>query len=148
MQTIIAAKVNEYLIVKCGFYLIFIFIGTVNYLFYRIKERKYYKAKGLIVDNLAIEDEGAATSNNNANMFYHPVVRFTNNNGDEVDIVSEDCQSKFPMYQPGTSIDILVNPDDDTKVLLDVATNKLYVPAFCIAFGVLGLLVTLCNNHH
>ena len=122
--------------------IVLIITGLVNFIYYRGKEKEFYKATGTIIANEEFQDrsrKGAALS-----MYYYPVVEYQDRDGNMHQIVSEDCNIDLPMYPVGTVIDLLVNPNDCTSILFDTDTDKRQVPLICVSTGGIGLVLILC----
>ena len=135
------------MIVIFSFFSLFILIGLVNFLYYKLKEIKYYKTTGVVIDNQASEDEMEADykSVSNSNdirlrhyILYSPIVKFTGKNGVTQTILSNDSNPYVPMYPIGTKVKLLVNPNDSTRLLFDDANDKFVVPIVCISIGLAG----------
>ena len=128
--------------------IVFVFIcivlilgGVSNYFYYKKKGHKYHKATGTIIAYREFQDtsiKGAALS-----MYYYPIIEYIDKNGDIQQIESEDCNIDAPMYPVGTVINLLVNPDDNTRILFDTATDKWQVPLVCASTGVIGLILII-----
>jgi Protein of unknown function (DUF3592) len=130
-----------------GFLLSLIFLvlfitGVVNYEYYKRKEKEYYKAKGTIIGYREFQDRGRRGGE--LSLYYYPIVEYRNKNGDIQQIESEDCSIDAPMYPVGTEIDLLVNPNDNTRILFDTKTDKILVPLTCVSIGAIGLILIIC----
>ncbi len=134
------------MIVIISFFSIFVLIGVVNFLYYKLKERKYYKTIGVIIDNQASEDEmepDYASVRNSSDIrlrhyiLYSPVVKFTDKNGETQTILFGDSNPYAPMYPVGTKIKLLVNPNDSTRLLFDDVNDKVIVPLVCVSISAL-----------
>ena len=131
------------IIIYC-FFSFFILVGLVNYFYYRIREKKYYKAKGMVIDYVLSEDEG--TSSKRLYILWYPIVKFRDIEGDIVTIQSFDGNPYAAMFPIGTVVDLLVNPNDNTSFVFDVLTDKLIVPEVCISFGVIGCIYVFLHT--
>jgi hypothetical protein len=123
--------------------LVLIFGGVSNYFYYKKKEKKYYKTTGRIITYREFQDRSRGRKGAALSMYYYPIVEYIDKNGDIQQIESEDCNIDAPMYPVGTVINLLVNPDDNTRILFDTATDKWQVPIICVSTGVVGLIMII-----
>ena len=123
--------------------------SVVNFLYYIIKEKKYYKTTGVVIENRASEDEmedDYESVKNSSDLrlrhyiLYSPVVEFKDRNGETQTIVSYDSNPYAPMYPTGTKVKLLVNPEDSTRLLFDDVNDKYIVPFVCLAIGLGGYM--------
>jgi len=127
----------EYVILYCVC-AICILGGIGNYLYYKLKEKKYYKVTGTIIDYQVSEDEGG-NLRTRPYLLYSPIVEYVDKNGITQNIVSEDSNPYVPMYRVGTAVTFFVNPDDSTRILFDNASDKFLIPIVFISIGVVGI---------
>ena len=112
--------------------------GTIQYYYFQNKSKKYYKTEGTIVDNYKDETYSLYTG---SYRHYYPVVEYTDKNGETVRIRSEDYNPDIPMYEVGSKVPLLVNPDDNSRLLFDEEADKSTIPMVWIGIGIIGLLV-------
>ena len=126
---------------------LFFLKAVVDLLFYKIKGKKYYKTSGVIIDNRASEDEmeddyafvkNSRDIRSKHYILYYPVVEFTDKSGVTQTIVSSDCTPYEPMYPIGTKVNLLVNPNDSTRLLFNDTNDKLVIPLVCLSIGLGG----------
>ena len=116
------------------------FGGIGSYFYYIIKEKKYYKTTGKVIDYRLSEDEMEPGSRR-PYILHCPVVEYVDKDGITQNIVSDDCNPYVPMYPVGTDVNLLVNPDDSTSILFDNTTDRILVPIVCVSIGILGFFI-------
>ena len=115
--------------------------GVIQYNFYKKKKKIYYKTEGVIVDNRYATD-GSRYNHD----IYYPVVEYTDRNGETIRIRSDYYNTDMPRYPVGTTVSILVNPDDNTRLLFDDKEDEIIFPFVWIGLGALCAIgiITYC----
>ena len=110
--------------------------GAIQYAYFKGKKKKYYKTEGVIVSNYLDESPGKWGYKH-----YYPIVEFTDRDGQTVQIQSDNYNPDLPMYEEGTTVSIIVNPDDNTRLLFDEKADEIIIPLVWIGIGVVGLFI-------
>lgn len=106
--------------------------GIIQYYYYKNKKKVYYKTEGTIVDNYYTTGGGRHNID-----IYYPVVEYTDRYGVTLRIKSENYNRDMPRYPVGTSVFLLVNPDDSTRILFDDKEDEIIFPFIYIGLGAL-----------
>gem|GEM_PF-1247124 len=121
--------------------------GAIQYYYYRDKKKSYYKTKGTIINNYF--DTASGFNSGFTYTRYFPIVEYTDKEGQTVQIQSDNFNQDMPMYQVGTQVSLLVNPDDNTRLLFDDKVEEITFPLIWIGLGLLGMIVLLiCLLYH
>ena len=121
--------------------------GVVHYFYFLVKNKKYYRTKGVVVDNY-LDKVYSSGSHDPGHEYYFPIIEFTDNNGESVQIQSDNYNPDRPMYEVGTKVSLLVNPEDNTRFIFDEKADRLIIPLVWIGLGIIGLMISsYCSTH-
>ncbi|TWI97682.1 uncharacterized protein DUF3592 [Mucilaginibacter frigoritolerans] len=116
--------------------LIFILIGIAMIVFgnYKLTEYRNLINTGIKTEGIVFSIESSYDTADNM-AYYHPIIRFTTKENEWVteryDIGSSPCP-----YKVGESINIIYDPNDNKKFIIDNGNAKLLGPIIMILGGV------------
>jgi hypothetical protein len=113
--------------------------GVIQFLYHQHRLRHYYKVKGTVV---SFEVERYTPGRTGGYIHYYPVITFTDKNGEEKLLVSQDYNPDRPLCEVGSSIDLLINPTDSNRFLIDVTIDRVVLPLLWVLVGGLGFIFT------
>jgi len=111
--------------------------GIVHLLYYRNKDKKYYKAKGIVTDNYLDRYMDSVAGYDH----YYPIIEYTDKDGTTWKATASEYNPDRPMYTIGQKVNLLISPDDPTAFLFDEKADKLLIPLVWIGIGVIGIIM-------
>jgi hypothetical protein len=113
--------------------------GIIQFLYHQHRLKRYYKVIGTVVN---FEVERYTPGKTGGYIYYYPVIAFTDKHGEEKLLVSQDYNPDRPLCEVGSAIDLLVNPTDSNRFLIDVTIDRLILPLLWVLIGGLGFIFT------
>lgn len=99
--------------------------------YYR-KTKNYFKTDGVVVGAHTRTEADALMGDK---YYYSAIVEFTDNKGVTQKMIFSEENPERPLYQTGSKIKLLVNPDDPTKFLEYDFINGYLIPIIWILIG-------------
>lgn len=107
---------------------------------YRSKTKKYYRVKGIVISN-ELNRTIAENATIQSQVYYSPVIKFTDNTGTEQIFTAAEDNPERPLYKPGKEVVLLVNKNDPSRFIFYDVVDGYIIPIIWILFGIAIMLL-------
>jgi hypothetical protein len=108
-------------------------LGVYRLIAYHNKVKKYYPVVGTVVGNDIKTVEDALMGDK---YFYAAIVEFTDNMGATHHFISGEDNPGRPIYKEGSSLNLLVHPNDPSKFMVQDIVGGYIIPIIWIIIGI------------
>ncbi len=114
-----------------------VILSAARLFIYQKKVKSYFKTTGVVVDN---KKDEYSDMMGGGYTHYYPIIKFTTPNGVTQEIVSSIYFEDRPGYNPNTTVNLLVNPTDSTRFVIENKFEGYGVALVWMALGIAGMV--------